>query len=175
MKASKFLVLAAGILGILAFFLPMVTVHHGGSSGSASAFQIIKGLEVASDAVASDDVRAAAMSSADVASAKEGLDAMKGIVMAIFVPAILLAAIGAFGVSKKKFGRVAGFFSLVLGLIGLGIGMLLNGAAGDDAGVGLSMLLGTGVLGTVGGLFALVKPERPATTAQAPRLVGAAA
>jgi len=175
MKASKFLVLAGGILGILAFFLPMVTLHRADYSGSASAFQLIKGLSVASDAVSSEDVRAAAMSSESVQSAKEGLDAMKGIVMAIFVPAILLAAIGALGVSKRRFGRVAGVFSLLFGLIGLGIGALLNSAAGPDAGIGLTLLLGTGVLGAVGGLFALIKPERAATAAQAPRLVAAAA
>lgn len=48
MKASKFLVLAGGILGILAFFLPMVTIHRADYTGSASAFQIIRGLSVAS-------------------------------------------------------------------------------------------------------------------------------
>ncbi|CAN5919704.1 hypothetical protein BH11MYX3_BH11MYX3_17320 [soil metagenome] len=174
MKASKFLVLAGGILGILAFFLPMVTIHRADYSGSASAFQLIKGLSVASDAVDSETVRAAAMNSEAVSSAKEGLDAMKGIVFAIFVPAILLAAIGAFGVSKRKFGRVAGVFSLLLGLIGLGIGALLKNAAGADAGIGLSLLLATGALGTVGGLFALVKPER-LVTPQIPRMVATAA
>jgi hypothetical protein len=160
MKASKFLVLAGGLLGIIAFFLPLVTVHRAGYEGSASAFQIIKGLQAASDTVNSEEVRAAAMNSDAVASAKEGVDAMKGIVMAIFIPAILLAAIGALGVSKRKFGRVAGGFSLLFGLIGLGIGALLSSAAGPDGGVGLTLLLATGALGTVGGLLALVKPDR---------------
>lgn len=167
MKASKFLVLAGGILGILAFFLPMVTVHRSGYTGSASAFQIIKGLEVASQAVNSDEVRAAAMNPEAVQSASEGVDAMKGIVMAIFVPAILLAAIGALGVAKRRFGRVAGTFSFLFGLIGLGIGALLHSAAGSDGGVGLTLLLATGALGAVGGLLALIKPER--------QLAGAAA
>lgn len=175
MKASKFLVLAGGILGILAFFLPMVTIHRADYTGSASAFQIIKGLSVASDVVGTEEVRVAAINSEAVSSAKEGLDAMKGIVMAIFIPAILLAAIGALGVSKRKFGRVAGVFSLLFGLIGLGIGALLKSAAGPDAGIGLSLLLGTGVLGTLGGLFALVKPERAPAPAPIPRMVVAAA
>ena len=175
MKASKFLVLAGGLLGILAFFLPMVTLHRADYTGSASAFQIIKGLGVASDAVNSDEVRAAAMNSETVRSAKEGLDAMKGIVMAIFVPAILLAAIGAFGVSKRRFGRVAGVFSFLFGLIGLGIGALLKSAAGPDAGIGLNLLLATGVLGTVGGLFALIKPERAVVSPPTARLVASAA
>lgn len=160
MKASKFLVLAGGLLGILAFFLPMVTVHRSGYEGSVSAFQIIKGLNVASDAMASDEVRHAAMSSEAYTSAKDGVDQMKGIVMAIFIPAILLAALGALGVAKKKFGRGIGAVSFLLGLVGLGIGALLKSAAGADGGIGLTLLLATGALGTVGGLFALVKPDR---------------
>ena len=167
MKASKFLVLAGGLLGIIAFFLPMVTVHRGGYEGSVSAFQIIKGLNVASETVNSDEFRHAAMNTESVQSAKEGVDTMKGIVMAIFVPAILLAALGALGVAKKKFGRGIGALSFLLGLIGLGIGALLKSAAGEDGGIGLTLLLATGALGTVGGLFALVKPDRGLTPAGA--------
>ena len=37
MKASKFIVLVGGILGILAFFLPMVTVEREGANASVSA------------------------------------------------------------------------------------------------------------------------------------------
>jgi hypothetical protein len=169
MKATKFIVLVGGILGILAFFLPMVTIHRADFNGSASAFQLIKGLNAASDAVNSDEVRAAAISSVDVAKANEGLDAMKGIVAAIFVPAILLAIMGGFGVKRKKFGRVAGGFSLLFGLIGLGIATILRSAAGSDAGIGLTLLLLTGVAGTLGGLITLVKPDR------GEKLVGASA
>src|SRR3954470_5176223 len=173
MKASKFLVLAGGILGILAFFLPMVTIHRAGYTGSGSAFPIIKGLSVATGAVSSEEVRAAAMNSEAVQSAKEGLDAMKGIVMAIFIPAVLLAAIGALGVAKKRFGRGAGVLAFLLGLVGLGIGALLKSAAGEDGGVGLTLLLATGVLGTVGGLFALIKPDRGEVQTIAPARVAA--
>ena len=167
MKASKFLVLAGGLLGIIAFFLPMVTVHHAGQEGSVSAFQIIKGLEVASQALDSETARHAAVNTAAISEAKSGVAEMKGIVMAIFVPAILLAAFGALGIAKKKFGRGMGALSLILGLIGLGIGALLKSAAGADGGIGLTLLLATGALGTVGGLFALVKPDRGLTPAGA--------
>ncbi|MDX2093257.1 MAG: hypothetical protein SFX73_35770 [Kofleriaceae bacterium] len=170
MKATKFIVLVGGILGILAFFLPMVTLHRADFTGSASAFQLLKGINAASDVVNSDEVRAAAIRSADVAQAKEGLDTMKGIVAAIFVPAILLAIMGALGVKRKQFGRVAGGFSLLFGLVGLGIAALLKSAAGADAGIGITLLLVTGVAGVVGGLLALVKPDRGATATTAPRL-----
>jgi hypothetical protein len=177
MKASKFIVLAGGILGILAFFLPMVTVHRDDFSGSVSAFQIIKGLDEISVAAGSHEVSVAvADAGATAASAKEMLDGMRTFVMAIFAPALLLLLIGGLGVMRKQFGRVAGAFSLLFGLIGLGIGSLLKSAAEGDAGIGLTLLLVTGVAGVVGGLITLVKPERAATAQKdAPKLVAVAA
>jgi len=168
MKASKFIVLVGGILGILAFFLPIVTVHHRGATASVSAFQVIKGLDTVSVAV--DDHQAdvaLASSGSSAAEAKDGLAAAKGIVFALFIPALILAAIGGRGVAKKKFGRGAGAFSLILGLVGLGIGALLQSAAGGESGIGIYLLVMTGIAGTVGGLLALVKPERAAVAAAA--------
>lgn len=178
MKASKFIVLAGGILGILAFFLPMVSVHRADYSGTVSAFQIMKGLDTIAVQAGSEEVNVAmASAGASAAEAKDAINGMKGIVMAIFAPAILLLLIGGLGVARKKFGRVAGAFSLIFGLVGLGIGAILKGAAEGDSGIGLTLLLVTGVAGVVGGLIALVKPERAAaqTPAQAPRLVAHAA
>lgn len=164
MKATKFIVLVGGILGILAFFLPMVSIHRADFNGSASAFQVLKGLSKASDVVSSPEIKAAAIdaavSSADLSEAKEGLDAMKGVVAAIFAPALLLVLIGGLAVRRKQFGRAAGAFSLIFGLIGLGIAMILKSAAGSDGGIALTLLLLTGVAGVGGGLLGLVKPER---------------
>jgi len=44
MKASKFIVLVGGILGILSFFLPLVSVTREGKTVSVSAFEVMKGL-----------------------------------------------------------------------------------------------------------------------------------
>ncbi len=164
MKASKFIVLVGGILGILSFFLPLVSVERHGAKASVSAYQVIKGLDQVEVAVDEGAARAA-YSVETTASAKQDIGAMKGIVMAIFAPALLLSLIGAAGVARKRFGRVAGTFSFLLGLAGLGIAALLRSAADGDSGIGLTLLLVTGVAGLVGGLAALVKPER-ATTAQ---------
>lgn len=164
MKATKFIVLVGGILGILAFFLPMVTIKDGDVSASASAFQLLKGISHASDVVSSSGVSAAAIdagvSGADLKAANDGLETMKGVIGAIFVPAILLALIGGLALKRKQFGRVAGTFSLLFGLIGLGIAMLLRGAAGDEGGIALTLLVVTGLAGTVGGILGLAKPER---------------
>ena len=166
MKASKFIVLVGGILGILAFFLPLVSVHREGHTANVSAFQVVKGLDQASSAV-DDGVQQSAMSADSGGEAKKDIGALKGIVMAIFAPAVLLAAIGGLGVARKRFGRVAGTFALLLGLVGLGIGAILKGAAEGDGGIGLTLLLLTGVAGIVGGLAALIKPDR-AAVAQTP-------
>jgi hypothetical protein len=159
MKASKLIVLVGGILGILAFFLPLVSMQREGRSTSVSAFQIMKGLDKVQVSV-DDGVSQRQLDVATSASAKKDIGAMKGIVMAIFAPALLLALIGGIGVKRRKFGRVAGTFSFLLGLLGLGIAAILKGAAEGDGGIGLTLLLVTGVAGVVGGLVALVKPEK---------------
>lgn len=171
MKASKFIVLAGGILGILAFFLPLVSVERQGAKASVSAFQVIKGLDQVEVAVDEGAARGA-YNVETSASAKKDIGAMKGIVMAIFAPALLLSLLGAAGVARKRFGRVAGTFSLLAGLIGLGIAAILKSAAEGDGGIGLTLLLVTGVAGVVGGLIALVKPERLVTVQPALATVG---
>jgi len=159
MKATKFIVLVGGILGILSFFLPLVSVQRANATGKVSAFQIIKGLDTV--AVAVDNAEVHTVQDVQLRSeAKKDVGAMKGIVMAIFAPAVLLTLIGGLGVMRKRFGRGAAAFSLIFGLIGLGIGAILKSAAEGDAGIGMTLLLITGVGGVVGGLMGLVKPER---------------
>ena len=166
MKASKLIVLVGGILGILAFFLPLVSVQRDNFTGKVSAFQIVKGLDTVSVAVDSADAHTT-VEVENKAEAKKDIGALKGIVMAIFAPAALLALIGGLGVARKRFGRGAATLSLLLGLVGLGIAAILKAAAEGDAGIGMTFLLLTGVSGIVGGIAGLVKPERPARPAQA--------
>src|SRR6188768_2236504 len=128
MKASKFIVLVGGILGILAFFLPLVSVERQGHKASVSAYQVVKGLDQVQTA-ADDAVQQGSFDAETATSAKKDIGAIKGIVMAVFAPALLLALIGGLGVARKKFGRVAGTFSFLLGLVGLGIGAILKAAA----------------------------------------------
>src|ERR1700690_2729465 len=98
MKASKFIVLVGGILGILAFFLPLVSVTRGDFTGKVSAMQIIKGLDSVTVAVDTAEAHAS-MDVATSSEAKKDVGAMKGIVMAVFAPAALLALIGGLGVA----------------------------------------------------------------------------
>lgn len=149
MKASKFIVLAGGVLGIVSFFLPLVSVDHDGVRGTASAFDVVS-----------------------KAAQFEELANIKTFVYAIYVPAVVLALLGGLGVARQRFGRGAGVLSLLVGLAGLGIAALLKGAAEGDGGIGLTFLLVTGIAGSVGGILAIAKPERSATPpiAAMPRL-----
>ncbi len=159
MKASKLIVLVGGILGIIAFFLPLVSVHRADFHGTASGYQIVKGLDKVGSAVDEAAERAEAPS-VEVDKAKDGIGQIKGLVMAIFAPAAVLALLGGLGVARKKFGRGAGTLALLVGLLGLAIAALLKSAAEGDAGIGLTFLLITGTAGVVGGVMALVNPER---------------
>ena len=59
MKASKLVVLVGGILGILAFFLPLGQRRHvEGNTASVSAFQVVKGLDASRGAVTIGEVAA---------------------------------------------------------------------------------------------------------------------
>ena len=98
MKASKLIVLAGGILGVIAFFLPLVTVDHRGTKVSASAFQVVKGIGEIQAAADTDEAKAriAAMDGEGkkaVSDVDTELSKIKGFVVAIFLPALLLVVI----------------------------------------------------------------------------------
>jgi hypothetical protein len=138
MKASKLIVLVGGVLGIIAFFLPLVSINRPDFHGTASAFQVVKGIDAG---------------------------AVRTFVYVVFAPALLLALVGGLATRRGSFGRGAGALSLVFGLLGLAIAALLKSAAEGDAGIGLTLLLVTGIAGTVGGILGLAKPERAALPA----------
>ena len=179
MSATKFIVLAGGIIGIIAFFLPLIAVKQPGITGAISAFQVVKGIDTAKDIVkgAGDAATDAAVEAgAETAEAKkavtevnDGLSTVKNIFLAAFAPALFLALIGGFAVMRKQFGRLAGTGALIFGLLEFGVWALLNaaanevaakGATGDVKGIGMHLLLVTGLAGVIGGILGLAKPER---------------
>lgn len=167
-KATKYIVLAAGLIGLVAFFMPLIAVQKSGVEGKLSAYRIVKGIDSAQDVVKEAGAGAGTVEDKQaVEEANKALGDVKGIVLAIFGPALLLALFGGIGAAKKRFGRGLAIPSFLIGLIGLGIWALLNSAAsaGDGesvAGVGMHMLMLTGLGGTIGGLFAMIKPDRSA-------------
>lgn len=173
MKAAKFIVLAGGIFGLLAFFLPLASAEDGGTKISVSAFQVIKGIDKASDTIDNAATQPALatesggeLDKAAAADMNDTLSAVKGYVMMAFVPTVLLLLFGGLGVKKQSFGRGFGTGALVFGLAGLGIGLLLKAGLGEAGAVGIAVYLMVfgGLAGVVGGLAGLVRPERAVAT-----------
>lgn len=164
-KATKYIVLAAGVIGLIAFFLPLVAVQKSGIEGKLSAFQIVKGIDSAKDVV-KDAPTGTVEDRAAVSDANSALSAIKGVVLAIFAPALLLFVFGGVGAAKKKFGRGLAIPSMIFGILGLLIWSVLNAAASEGgggesvAGIGMHLLLFTGLGGALGGLIATIKPDR---------------
>lgn len=172
-KAAKFMVLVAGIAGLIAFFLPFLKAESQGKSASISAFQAVKGIDTAlekTDAAAAGATTAEAKSA--TAEIADVVNKVKAFLYAMYAPAVLLFLFGLIGVIKKKFGRGFGVLSLLLGLVALGFWALLFMAAGEAnkdntasdvkvaLGLGVHLLLVTGILGFLGGITATVKPDR---------------
>jgi hypothetical protein len=181
MKFTKFIVLAGGLIGLLAFFLPLIAVKDSGVTGALSAYRIVKGIDSAqqviehADTAAVDAYDKSEAFAASKADANQALGEVKGVVLAIFAPALLLTLIGGVAVMRKKFGRLGGVGALLFGAIGLGIWAILNAAASeveatggsDVKGIGMWLLMLTGLCGLVAGIMTLVKPDRGPAAAPA--------
>ena len=175
MKATKFVVLGAALLCLIAFFLPLIHVKQGGFEGKASGFQLVKGLEDTKKAV--DDAAAKAEglipgSTGKLAKgAKEAATLGTMVVVAPFLPALFLLLFSVIGIVKGRFGRLAGVGSLLFGLIGLAAWALLKAGGGKAAdmmgiedffGSAVTVLMLGYVVGVIGALIAIVKKEAPA-------------
>ena len=165
-KAIKYIVLAAGLLGLISFFLPLISVSKAGIQGKLSAYRIVKGIGSAQEVVGKEgkkltdkDDRAA------VADANKALGAVKGIVMGVYFPAFMLLIFGLVGTLRKRFGRGLSIPTFIFGLLSLGISGLLSAAAsaggGESvAGIGMHLLLVSAIVGTVTALVGIIKPDR---------------
>jgi uncharacterized BrkB/YihY/UPF0761 family membrane protein len=191
MKAWKFIVLAGGIIGLLGFFLPFMKFGVGNSgSVGVSGFALVKGLPEARELLASEiekmpeeQIKKAAAELEDSAK-KAG-----GLIMMFYIPTALVLLIGAVNTARGKMGRLAGFLGLLAGGAAILVWVLfqqvmsadVSGAVqhstGDPTGkaiaeaivdnvsvqmgMGLHLILLSGILGAVAGLGCLVKPDRP--------------
>ena len=155
MKASKFFVLLAGLLGIAAFFLPMIKAlkeTDQGAERDATPFNVVKGLHQDSQAEGADT------------EASKKSEMGKNVLIAAYAPAALLLLLGLIGAASGKFGRGAGFLSLLAGITSGGLGALFlqEFQKRSEVGIGLGLygILAAGALGTLFGLIALIAPDR---------------
>jgi hypothetical protein len=176
-KATKYIILTAGVIGLISFFMPLISVSKAGITGKLSAYRIVKGIDSAKDIVGKAGKNASAETDKKVvADANKALGALKAIVLAVFFPAMMIFLLGLVGTLRKSFGRGLAIPTFLFGLVGLAISGLLTAVASSDggqsvAGSGMYMLLFASVVGTVFALIGIIKPDRKAVAqANAPQL-----
>ena len=174
MKFTKFVVIACGAIGLVAFFLPLLHVKEVGAK--VSAFDVIKGLDKLK--AGADEVKGKADEELDKAGkegkevkaklaqahkdAKDAADVATWIFLVPFAPAAFFVLFGLLGL--KRFGRGLGFGTLFFGLVGIAIWALINQAAAevgvqDATGSALPALAVSYFGAALFGLVALIKPE----------------
>ena len=172
MKAWKYLVLIGGIAGVTGFFLPLINFQSsdGRIEGTVSAYQIVGGIDDVNELIEGTKPIVAASPEAQryVKMFNDELARYRGVLVGLYVPAALLALLGALAGMRRKLGRIAALLAIALGLANAGIWLLFYQVSQDASaaegsasiGIGVYMLLAAGIAGTVAGLGALVSPDR---------------
>jgi hypothetical protein len=154
MRIAHKLVLLAGLVGVVAFFLPLFDGAYLGTDRTISSLEMVEGLgelETSADG-----------------ETRENLKTFNIVILIGFGGAALCLLVGILGLGA--FGRGRGLLALLGGLAAVGVWLLLNYAftevarrqGTDYRGIGVILLLASGAAGTLGGLIAVMKPERPA-------------
>ena len=173
MKAIKFVILAAGVLGLVSFFLPLLNVDKDDVHVSISSYDVVTGLELAeefkgkvqSDIEALDETGESKVFFTEL---DEALDAIKIFLAVLFAWPVLLLLIGGIGAVRGKLERVGGVLALIVGLLGTLICMLILAAwgsqevkaSGGSSGIAVYTMLLANVTGFICGLLTLIKPDR---------------
>ena len=152
MRLAHKLVIIGGLVGVLGFFLPLFDVGYMGAEVKISSLKLVREGEATLDISTEKE--------------RENFDIFKIVIFVGFGGALLLLLMALFG--ARRFGRGLGLLSLLFGLCALGTWLLLhlafNEAIKEDGqdfrGLGVWALLAAGGGGVLGGLFALIAPER---------------
>lgn len=92
----------------------------------------------------------------------------KGYTLLVFGPPLLLLVLGGIALKRGKFGRLGGVGALLLGgwacLFAAALMSVIekDSGGGAEVGAGTYVFLVAGILGALGGLLALIKPDRGA-------------
>jgi hypothetical protein len=140
----------------------LLDIRDAGVDASLTPFQLVQG----SDAIATK-TDSAARPASDTAAidgiVSEALSTMRVLVLAAFGPAALCALFGLIGVARRRFGRGLGLGAMLFGAIGLAVWWVIDAAieeAGTGKGIAMWLLLGSSVGAALGGLLALLRPDR---------------
>lgn len=172
MKVWKYLVLLGGIAGVAGFFLAFITFRSsdGRLEGAVSAYQMVRGIDDVSELIegASPVVNAHPEVQQFVKTLDDELGKYRGALIGFYVPAALLALLGAFTGMRRKMGRMAGILAIAIGVANAGIWAVFFQISSEartpegtaSMGIGLHVLLAAGIAGVLGGLGALLAPDR---------------
>ncbi|HEY6175516.1 MAG TPA: hypothetical protein VIX73_13755 [Kofleriaceae bacterium] len=170
MRIWKLVVLLAGIAGIIGFFTPLVDYRtsDGKLTGNASAFEIARGTEGGSDLrVQAEQLGLSAADSERIARAfNAGVEAYASAVVACFIPAGALVALGLLLMLRDRMGRFSGLCAIALGAACVAVfgrfwqADQTSHDASASLGLGVYLLLAAGLGGVLAGLGALVSPDR---------------
>lgn len=176
MPASRYLLLIAGILGVLALFQPMISIGRGPIKEELSAYNLSFGFKK-SRALLDRKIPSIAAKHipADILETKDDINlvahATRGAALA-YIPAALLLLLGAFCVWRKRTARGLGAVAILLGLVSIAswFGVRYGVAYGIEEepalarlhfqlAFGAHVMLVTGVLAIIGGLKALLNRD----------------
>jgi hypothetical protein len=162
----KYLVLVGGIAGMLGFFLPFISNSSGKPTliDHLSAYDVVSGADAMSDLVRTAEQ--AGLAGTDTKRMQQQLEVSRTAMMACYMPAALLALLGAIIGYRRRMGRIAGILAMLLGGINAAIWYLFYSVAQEDPdralslGIGMHLLLAAGIAGMLAGLGAMILPDR---------------
>jgi hypothetical protein len=173
MKAIKFVILVAGVIGLVAFFLPYFNLKLDESTIHPTGLEVMTGLEIAKKGAeeiqknVDDKAENSENAKKTLGSVQDAIDIIKAIIVVMFAPALLLAAIGGVGAGRGRLGRLGGAGAMVVSLIGLGTNgiamMLLSDSKvqsnGMSPGIALYLMVFISSIGFICGLLTVIKPD----------------
>jgi hypothetical protein len=166
---TKYIVIACGLAGVAAFFMPLIHVNMKGYQGQVSAYDALKGIEVAEEGAKAGEVAGKLTGNRDLTQdsrdVKDKAETARALLVIPFVPPAVFLILGLFGFIKGSFGRIFGLGTLLFALIGLGLAALLYSAAQDEQvedvlGNGFYLLALSYAGAAVCGLFSFLLPDR---------------
>lgn len=176
-SSNRYIVLIAGIVGVLGMFQPLMSVGPRKVRIDVSAYELSFGLSRTHEVF---DTRLPLIAELkippDIREARDDiktvLDAAKGAALA-YIPAAVLLLIGAYAVWRKRLGRALGGVALVFALASIAayFGLRYGIDYGKDEepllrrvqlqlALGANVLLAVGIAGGIAGLSSLLKPDR---------------
>lgn len=176
MPASRYLIVLAGILGVLAIFQPMIGLGRGPLRLEVSAYDLSFGMEKTHRALeAKIPAFAAKKIPPDVLVARDDMalvmKASRGAALA-YIPSVLLLLIGAFCIWRKRTPKPLAVVAALLGLVNIaawaGVRYAVMYGIEEEPALarlkfeevfGAQVLLVTGIVAVVGALGAFRKVD----------------